>query len=69
MSKPRVTAHHHIESGLDRRACGSEAESPAVTVTVEFTLGDHAYATTLLDRSLRDVVAQIEATFDGGDQR
>ena len=65
MSKPRVTAHYRKASGLDQRMCGNELEGPAVTVTVEFTLGDHDYATALLDRAVRDVAAQIEATHQG----
>lgn len=62
MSKPRVTAHHERHPAPVKRLCGNEYQSPGVTVTVEFTLGDHDHALRRLEDAIADVRAQIEAS-------
>lgn len=58
MSTPRVTAHY--ERHPVKRICGDQ--STGVTVTVEFTLGDHDHALRQLEDAVADVLVQIEET-------
>lgn len=62
MSKPRVTAHAHIQAASTRaRLCQDPTYvTPGVDVEVTFDLHDHEAALTMLERAVADVRSQIE---------